>query len=171
MSRSKPLLITLSLISVVLITVLILGIYNIRLKNEETSKLLNLVDEASEKETLSQSIRIMQNTAAADIKAFDNIVLSNDRLVPLIESIEKSGRALGLDLEILSVVKVEGADSIGLLHIIRIVIETQGSWAQTLSFLRIIESLPHRVLIDESNFSKQGDGWHSRIVLSLYSSD
>ncbi len=169
-SNSKPLLIILSLISAILAVVLVLGIYNIRLKNKETSELLNLVDEAADRETSSQSIRAIQNSAAEDIKAFNKIILSNDRLVPLIENIEASGRDLGLDAEILSVGEVEGTGSLGL-HTIRMVIETQGAWAPTLSFLRVMESLPHRVLIDESNISKQSDGWRSRIVVSLYSSD
>lgn len=169
-SHSKPLLVILSLISLILTVVLVLGIYNIRLKNKETSELLNLVDEAAEKEALSQSIRLMQNTLAEDIKAFNNVVLSNDKLILLIESIEKSGKVLGLDADILSVEEVKDASSIGL-HTVRMVIETRGSWAPTLSFLRVIESLPHRVLIDESNILKQNNSWRSKVILSLYLSD
>jgi Tfp pilus assembly protein PilO len=166
-SHSKPFLIILSLISIILMTVLILGVYNIRFKNKETLELFNLVDEAAEKEALSQSIRTMQNTAREDIKAFNEIVPSSGKLIPLIENLETSGRALGLDVEILSVEEVKNTDSLGLQNI-RIAIETQGSWPSTLSFLRVIESLPHRVLIDESSISKQGDLWRSRIILSLH---
>ena len=55
--------------------------------------------------------------------------------------------------------------------IIRIVIEAQGSWAPTLSFLHAIESLPHRVMIDESSLSKVEDDWRLRTTLSLHSFD
>ena len=163
-SHSKPLLV---ILSIILVAVLILGVYSIRFKNKETLELFNLVDEVAEKKTLLQSIEMMQDAAREDIKAFNEIVLSSDELVPLIESLETSGRALGIDVEILSVEEVKNTDSLGLQNI-RIAIETQGSWPPTLSFLRVIESLPHRVLIDESSISKQGDLWRSRIVLSLH---
>ena len=165
---TRSLLIILSLISAILITVLILGTYDIRFKNKEASRLLNLADETTKKEILAQSIRMMQNTALEDIKAFNNIILSDDKLVPLFEDIENSARNLGFDIEISSVEKVKSADSIGL-DTIRMVIEARGSWASNLSFLNVIENLPNRVLIDESNLSKQADSWYLRVVLSLYS--
>ena len=167
---SKPLLVILSLISIVFLTVLILGVYYIRDKNEKTSELLNLVDHAAEVEILAQSIRTVQDDLAEDITAFDNLVLSSDKLVPLIEEIEKAGRTLSLETNILSVEKIEDKKSIEP-DMIRIVMETQGPWALTLSFLRAIESLPHRVMIEESSLSREEVGWHSRIVLLLYSFD
>ena len=169
-SHSKPLLIVLSLISAVLATVLTLGVYSIRLKNKETSELLNRINETTKREVLFQSIRLTQDIAAEDIKAFKDIILSSDKLVLLIENIEASGKTLGLDAEILSVEEIKNTGSIGL-QSIRIVIETRGSWAPTLSFLRVVENLPHRVLIDESSILKQTDSWRSKIILSLYSSD
>lgn len=168
--NSKVLLITLSLISLALLSVLILGVYNIRFKNKETSELLNLVDRASEVGIIIQSIRAAQNDAGPDLEAFDNMVLTSDKLVPLIESIEGAGQALGLETSILSVAKIEDKKSAEP-PLVRIVMETTGPWAQTLSFLRAIESLPHRVLLDESNLSREEVGWRSRIILSLYSFD
>ena len=167
-NNSKLSFIILVLISIVLLAVLILGTYTIQLKNKEASELLNLVDQATEARTLAQSIRMAQNNAAEDLAAFDGLTLSDDKLVSLIEDIEEMGRALGLDASIVSVGKIEDKKSVEP-DIIRIVMETQGSWAQTLSFLRAIESLPHRVMIDESSLSKVEAGWHLKIILSLYS--
>ena len=176
-NNSKLLLAILSLISIMLLTVLILGTYNIQLKNKAASKLLNLADEAAEAKILSQSVRMIQKNAAEDIAAFDSLTLSGDNLVPLIEDIEGAGQTLGLDTKIVSVGKIEDKKSVEP-DIIRIVMETQGSWAPTLSFLRAIESLPHRVMIDESILSRDeigpagnGASWRLKIVLSLYSFD
>ncbi len=168
--NSKLLLTILSLISIILLAVLILGTYNIQLKNKEASELLNLADEAAEAKILSQSIRMMQSNSAEDIAAFGSLTLSGDNLVPLIESIEGAGQTLGLDTKIVSVGKIEDKKSVEP-DIIRIVMETQGPWASTLSFLRAIESLPHRVMIDESSLSRDEVGWRLKIVLSLYSFD
>ena len=170
-------LVTLAFISVVLLVVLVLGAYNIQSKNQKVLKLLALADEAAESRTLAQSIRVLQNNAAEDLMAFDNLTLSDDKLVPLIENIEGMSRALGLDTSIVSVSKIEDKKSVEP-DIIRIVMETRGSWAQTLSFLSAIESLPHRVMIEELGLSRveaspagNGASWRLRIVLSLYSFD
>lgn len=166
--NSKPLLFILSLVSLTLLAVLVMGTYSIQLKNKEASELLNLADSDAETRILAQSILTVQSSAAEDLAAFDGFVLSDNNLVPLIESIEGVGRVLGLDTNIISVGKTEDKKSAEL-GMIRMVMETQGSWAQTLSFLRAIESLPNRVVIDELGFSKAEVGWRLRIVLSLYS--
>jgi len=140
-NNSKLLLAILSLVSIMLLAVLILGTYNIQLKNKEAFALLNLANEAAETKILSQSVRMIQKNAAEDIAAFDSLTLSGDNLVPLIEDIEGAGQTLGLDTKIVSVGKIEDKKSVEP-DIIRIVMETQGSWAPTLSFLRAIESLP-----------------------------
>ena len=170
LNNSKLLLMALSLILIILLTIVALGIYDIKVKNKETFKLLNKADSVAETENLAQSIRVMQASAAEDITAFDNLVLVGDKLVPLIESIEEVGRELGLDTNIVSVAKIEDKKSVEP-DIIRIVVETQGSWAPTLSFLRAIENLPYRVMIDESSLSKGEVDWRLRITLSLYSFD
>src|SRR3989344_4555708 len=95
--NSKLLLIILSFISVILLATLIMGTYNIRVKNKEASELLNLADEAAEAKILSQSVRMIQKNAAEDIAAFDSLTLSGGNLVPLIEDIEGAGQTLGLD--------------------------------------------------------------------------
>lgn len=169
-NNSKLFLTILSLLSIVLLVVLILDTYNIRIQNRETSELFNSADRAAETRTLVQSTRLLQSNAAEDLATFDRMTLSGDKLVPLIESIEGAGRALGLKVNIVSVGSMENVKSEGL-NTIRIVLNVQGSWASTLSFLRAIESLPHRVMIEESSFSKEDIGWRSRIILALYSFD
>ena len=168
LKNSKLLLITLSLISIIFLVVLIWETYNIQTKNKGASELLNLADQTAEVSVLAQSIRMIQNNATEDTKAFDDMTLSNDNLVFLIESIEGIGQTLSLDTNILSVGKIEDKKSIEP-DIVRIAMETQGAWSPTLSFLRAIESLPHRVMIDESSLSKNETGWRLKIILSLYS--
>jgi hypothetical protein len=169
-NNAKSLLIILSLISIALLGILGLGIYDMRAKNRETSELLNSAETAYEAGILSESIRSAQGQAGEDIRALDDLVLSDDKLVAMIESIEATGRALGLEPSILSVGKNE--DKKGLEpDIVRIEMETDGPWAETLSFLQAIESLPQRVMIEESSFTREVDLWHLKIILLLYSFD
>lgn len=175
LNKSKLQLTTLLLLSIVFLAALILEIYNIQLKNRETSEFFNLVDHDAKVATLTQSIRMIQTNAAEDIAAFDNLTLSDNNLVSLIENIEATGRAFGLVTNIASVEKIEDKKSVEP-DLIRLAIETQGSWASTLSFLHAIESLPHRIMINELNLSrdevgpaKDGASWHLKIILSLYS--
>ncbi len=169
-NNSKFFLIVLSLISLILFAVLSFGIYSIQAKNRETSQLLNAVDSATEESMLVRSIKAIQNNADKDLAAFDKLVFSGDKLVPLIEKIEETGRVLGLDTNILSVGKIEDKKAIEP-NIVRITMETQGSWAPTLSFLRAMENLPYRVMIDESSFVREETVWRLKITLALHSFD
>ena len=166
----KFLLVLLLLVALALLAALALGIYSIQAQNKKTSELLQLADQAVEVSILAQSIRIAKNNAVDDLEVFDRITLSNDTLVPLIEKIEETGQTLGLETKIISVSKIEDKKSIEP-DIVRIVIEAQGAWGGAFTFLHAIESLPNRVMIDESILSKVGDGWRLRITLVLYSFD
>ena len=166
--NSKIFIVVLTLISLSLLGVLILGIYVVQVKNNEISELLNTADSVTETRILAQSIRTAQRNALEDIQAFDNIVISEDKLVLFIESIEESGRALDLETNIISVEDKEESPDV---HLINIVIESDGTWTSILSFLRTVENLPNRVMIDKASLYKEGSSWRSRFVLTLYSFD
>lgn len=165
--NSKLFLVLLSLVFTILLAVAIFAIYDIRAKNEETSELLDEAERIVEARSLAQSIKNIQNNVAEDILAFDKLVLTEEKLVPLIEDIEELGKELKLETSIVSVEKVEDKKA-AKPDMIRIIIKAQGSWTPTLTFLKAIESLPHRVTIDETGLSKIDTNWHLRIVLLLY---
>ena len=114
--------------------------------------------------------------ASYNFNNFEKITLTSDKTLSLIENIEAVGRSLRLDTEIVSVDKVEGEQASDP-AVIRIVIETEGSWAPTLSFIHAIESLPYRVLIDEYtvtlliNDVTSDKKWKSRVTLALHTFD
>lgn len=166
---SKPILILLLIIFAALIAVLVFGILDIRTKNTEISRIVNEADQAAENERLIQSIKELQSEAAENLEAFGEAVFMDDKLVPLIETIEGLGRSLGLETRIASVSEVEDKKSAEP-KIIKITIEaTDGSWSSVFSFLRAIENLPHRVMVEDAGLSKEGDDWRLRLAISLYS--
>jgi len=170
LKKTKLLLIVLSLVSATLLALVVFGVYDIKTKNKETSSLLNEADQIAKTGETVQFIRMIRGGELEDINTFNNLVFVNDKLVPLIEDIERAGRKLNLDTRILSVERKSSSDS-SKPDAIQMVVEAEGSWASTFSFLQAIESLPHRVMIDELNLSKTGTSWRLRIVLLLYSFD
>ena len=166
-NRSTTLLILSGLGAPFLLVVGGLVIYNVRVKNEETSKLLNATSDVIKENLLSESLRAIQHDRASDIEAFEALVLTRDKLASLLESVEKAGKTLGLDTRIVSVDQVEGDKSIEP-HMVRVTVEGTGPWTPTLAFLRVMENLPHRVTIESSKLSKENSNWNLRVVLLLY---
>ena len=168
LKNSKPFLFIVLSISIGLLVILIMEIYSIKIKDQEASELINLANQDTKVEILAKSIRTIQNNPTDHISTFDALTLSNEKLVPFIESLEEAGQIFDLETDVVSVEKLGGKKAVEP-DIIRIVMETRGAWTPTFSFIRAVESLPHRVMIDELNLSKDENYWRLKIVLSFYS--
>lgn len=165
--NSKVVLIISSLVACILLVILGLAVYRIGRENNETSDLLQQADQAAEVERLSQSIRSIQTTQHDEIAAFQDVALTEDRLVVVIEGIESAARALSLDAKIVSVDKT--GESATEPQKITIVIDSDGSWKGNFSLLRAIESLPYHISIENADLSKSGTSWHSHFTIVLLS--
>src|SRR3989338_8481444 len=151
--NSKLRLILTSFAAALMAALLVLDFYHIRSKNAETLRLVELANAKESEEILAKSIKEIQNNSRAELSAFEQIVLSDSEIVPIIENIEKAGRALGLITEITSVEKINDADP-ALPQRIRIIVESDGSWRGIFALLKAIESLPNRVLLEETTLAK-----------------
>ena len=171
MLRNPKLILTfLIFILAALLGTLILGIYRIKAVNQEVSESINKIDRIEKGRILTQSLRAIRTDAEDDIVMFEEFVLTEERLVSLIENLESTGRTLGLETEILSVGKVEDKKSEEDLPI-RIAIETRGSWNGAFNFLRAVENLPYLVIMEEVDFSKVENIWHLKTVILLQTFD
>lgn len=157
-----------SALTVVLLALSMLALFYIKSQSEAAANLSAQADAAGKEEALIQSIRLIQENNKDDLAAFQNFILTDDRLVPLIESIERSGRSLGLKVQIASVDKLPGK-SAGDPQKVSLVVESDGSWQGSYAFLKALESLPNRVMIDQVNLSKDSGAWHLKASISLYS--
>jgi Tfp pilus assembly protein PilO len=152
------------LLALTLLGVLVFALYDIRNKNNETATLLQLIDGEAESEVFAQSVRIIRKNNEVALSALDDLTLSSSKLVFLIEGIESTGRGLGLVTSISSVDEVKEGDA----NRIKIRVESLGSWASVFTFLRAIESLPHRVIIDDVSLTKESEAWRLSVLFSLY---
>lgn len=168
LNNTKTRLYIASAVALALLAVLIFDVRKMSRENAEIARLVTLSRESEAKANAAQAIRSMQISASEDIKDFENLTLTNERLVPLIESVESVGRALNLDLEIVSVEKKVEGDGAGPQRI-RMVIEASGGWDGTFLLLKAIEALPHRVMLENVTLSKGDESWGATVTLSLYS--
>lgn len=167
--NSKVIIGFFSLVFLILLAVIVFGIYDIKSKNQETSILLSEARQITEAGGLTQSIKTIQASSREELALLDELVFTNNKIVSLIESIERKGEGLKLDTKIASVERRESGTSDP--DLIRMVVEAEGSWPSTSAFLYALESLPYRVMIDESILSQAEDSWHLRIVFSIHSFD
>ncbi len=168
LNNSKARLYILSAVALALLALLVVDVRKMNSENVETARLVSLSGESETKANAAQTVRSLQASASEEIKAFENLTLTNERLVPLIESVESVGRALGLDLEIVSVEKKQEGEGTGPQRI-RMVIEASGTWSGTFSLVKAIETLPHRVMLENVSLVKEDSGWSAMVSLSLYS--
>ncbi len=160
-------LILASLAALAMLAFLVLGWLHVKKVNRETAGLSVAAGESARLETEERMIRNIRSEAAAEIRAFEAFTLDNEKLVSLIESVEETGRALKLDLKIDSVEKKESEGAAP--QVIRIAVSAQGSWASAYMFLRAVEALPYRVMIERVNLTKDNAAWSETVVFSVHS--
>lgn len=166
MKKTKLTIWLLSFAAIILLGLALLDLRKVVVENREASSLALTAEEKGREEAVVQSVKVLRQRSGEVVEEFERLTLTNEALVPTIELIESGGRSLGLAVEIASVEKSGGA---GEPSKVRLVIETKGAWSGTLSFLRAVESLPHRVMIENVYFTKEGGQWRSSIAVSLYS--
>ena len=166
---SKILLTISTLTFLVLLGLVAFAVYEIEKRNKETAILVDEARRVSVTGGTIQAVKVIQSNAKEELEAFDELVLVGDKLVPLIDKIERSGRELGLETSTASVERIvgEGAEP----DLIRLTIEADGSWSGGFAFLQALENLPTRVMISDSSLNRTGDGWHLKVVLLLHSFD
>ncbi len=168
LNRTKSFLIVSFIVAITLLATLIFVVYSIRSKNRQASELLNTADRIAEATVLADSIDNIKAEAGSDLEALEDLTLSSDKLIVFIESIEDVGRQLKLDMNISSVERVEDKKATEP-SVFRMVLDARGSWLSTFAFLRALENLPYRVMVDEINLSRVEIGWQAKVILSIHS--
>src|SRR3954469_7511636 len=78
-------------------------LWRISAQEKKTQALLaQAQQEASDRETYL-SLRALQSSAQLDLEAFDRVTLSEDKLVDVLEMLEKAGKTLGAEVSTASV--------------------------------------------------------------------
>lgn len=167
MKNTRFILTLLSVFALILLGLYAADLNNVRIRNAQTEALLAEMDSVAKDRALVQTARSIRNMAREDINLFESFVLTGETLVPTIEMIEKAGVSLGLATEIVSVENGK-VDEPGEPALVNFVVETRGSWAGSMRFLKALESLPNRVVMNNVYFSKEANTWRSTYSFALY---
>jgi hypothetical protein len=98
-----------------------------------------------------ESLRAIQVNNTAELDKIDSIVIARENPVPFLDIIEKTAKRFNLELRVGSVTVTEGKGSRD--DTLSVMLETEGSWKQTIAFVHAIESLPYRVLVDDMSIT------------------
>ena len=174
-SSTKTLLILPSLLTLVLLGTFVYEISYIKAKNQNTAVLQGQILALSESDNQVQVLHSIQKTYSTELAALEKIALTKDNLVTFLELAERTGKNLGLETKITAVnldqgTKTSKSKNSNKNDTVHIQIESDGLWANSLVFVRALESLPYQVHIDNLTLTlRESKLWHLSATLTLYS--
>ncbi len=131
-----------------IVLVLYVGVFfSIKGTQESTSLLLNEVETNDKKNDKLQSIRAILRDSDSDIKKLESYFIASDGIVTFIETIEAEAKVSGVKTTI-DFVNVDGAQSKNATsskETLRLRLSTEGSWAESMYFLSLLEQIPFQV--------------------------
>ena len=158
------------LIIVVVIAVLAVGAhafwYNLILsKSAEVSKLQGEITQSSEVVTRIASDRALLAQASSSQAEVQNYFVSNNNIVPFINSLQSTGSALGSTVKVLSVSSAgQGQTSI------KLALTVSGSFDAVMRTVGAIEYAPYAITISSLTLQKSPKtGWTASINFSVES--
>jgi hypothetical protein len=154
--RTKTTLMFMILLVLVLSGVVVYGVERIKSENETASSLLSQSAEVDGANAIALATKKDKSDAATNLALLDQIELGQSEFVPFLETIESTGRTLGVKVKI-SAVNADPAPKVTatsktLTYIppqaVHLSISGSGSWAATLGFVHALENLPHKISLD-----------------------
>lgn len=107
----------------------------------------------------------IQDELQGDLATLDEAAITQPELISLIESLEKTGREMGLKVLFSSLVS-EGVSSTTP-QTVKMVVDTEGSWSASLAFVNLLEHLPVKSSIENSTLNLSGTAWRSGTTLRV----
>ncbi len=180
-NSTKNALILFLILAILLVGILVYGVLFINNKNDKTIELLTIAESSSNNSLLIQSLKLAETDSKSDLALLEQIALNRNDLISFIETLEETGRQMGISVKITSV-SVEENIALGL-DKINFKIETSGNWKGTMMFNKTLENLPNKTIIDSSALSAAeilseiasatSTGpqtvWKSKVNFSIYS--
>ncbi|MBX4200134.1 hypothetical protein KW790_01585 [Candidatus Parcubacteria bacterium] len=169
-----------TLLLIGLLGVFVYGVYIVNNKQKQVEMLQSEAGSGSKGDTLIQALKTIQNNDRDELLALNDLIITKESLVTLLELIEKTAKDLGLDIKVNSLQGTEKTTKASPSPTVNVSLTTTGSWISSITFVHAIESLPYRVIIDTTDMStsvglveegkKSSPVWRSSYQLTLYSS-
>jgi hypothetical protein len=130
---------------------------NIKAKNEQISSLANDAQDLHSKDDVLKATKTILDQNKDLISQLDSYFIPADGVVGFISLLEGVGKYSGVDMTINSVgteADTKAKDDIK--EILRLHIETDGSWKNTFYFLSVLENLPYRIDVEQVSLGLTG---------------
>ena len=139
--RNKELLIITAILAVVALALYGFLFLEVKRKNESISNLRNEIELQEKQEHLLRSVKTTADASAALRTKIDTYIVAQDGTAEFIEMIQAIGRrgAVAVTVDSVEAVALPAAKD---MEELRIVMHTEGSWADSIRFLGTLELLP-----------------------------
>jgi len=163
--KTKKVLITLS---VIFIIILAADIFWFSFIKKEADKVLEFKKMAQKEAVQNYNLtEIKRSISELEQKeeALDNIFIDGDNIVIFIELIENMAAQSG----VLTQIQIDNDKGESVYPRLNVVLQANGSWSGVTTFLKMVENLPHNVLIDAAklNVKNAEDGFSWQLDVSL----
>tara|TARA_Y100000310_G_scaffold319419_1_gene374659 strand:- start:168 stop:692 length:525 start_codon:yes stop_codon:yes gene_type:complete len=169
-NKTRKILITLSIIFII---VLVIDIVWFSFVKKEADKVLDFKKvaqvEAAQNYNLTELKRQINELEQKE-KELDTIFVDKDNIVIFIETIENMAKQSGIStqIQIDDTKKDEGS-----YQSLDILLQATGSWSGVTTFLKMVENLPHHILVEGMKLNLFGDedgtAWNIDIVFTIIS--
>ncbi|MBX4195755.1 hypothetical protein KW796_02260 [Candidatus Parcubacteria bacterium] len=165
--NSKTRLTVLVFISALLALGVMAELSYIKMTSAEAGEMLAEADTRSGNDAWTRNARSVQVNERDSVRILDDAKLTRTKLITLIDLLEKTGRSMNLSVVVTSVKSDASSISTSSPETVNMTVTTSGPWASSLAFIRLLENLPHKIYIDESRITKEGQVWETSSTMRL----
>lgn len=159
MSKAKKIIIILSILSVIVALSCLYLFTNIKRMDKTVSDRMAKIEYEFEKERQLQSIRNLMNDTKSEFGQIANFFIQPTGSVEFIETVESLANIAGIKIEIESVgIDIAKNKTSSSTESFRVSLKTEGSWANSMHLLGLLESVPYKLAFDSINLQKMEDG-------------
>lgn len=159
MSKAKKIIIILSILSVIVVLSYLYLFTNIKRMDKTVSDRMAKIEYEFEKERQLQSIRNLMNDTKSEFGQIANFFIQPAGSVEFIELVESLAKIAGIKTEIESVgIDIAKNKTSSSTESFRVSLKTEGSWANSMHLLGLLESVPYKLAFDSINLQKMEDG-------------
>ncbi|MBT3282845.1 hypothetical protein HON59_01515 [bacterium] len=156
---TKQVLTFTAILAIVSVTFYVLFFNNIKEKNNTISAIVNDVDIAVQKETKLKSVKNIIKDTADGREKIDTYFIKDDEIINFIGEVEKIGRDIGVEVEIISVsIGDSKLQQDNVSELLNLDLEAEGSWSRVFRFLTLVEKMPFKVNISTINLEAIYEG-------------
>lgn len=115
-------------------------------------------DEASQYQDRNRALHILLKDIQPDLDKLSSRLVASEGAVPFIDTIETLARETGLAITTQSISQAQAPEGADTFERLQLVLSTDGSWSSTYKFLTLLETLPYKITLKSTSFTREDAG-------------